>query len=264
MSGAPRDPWFARFAASTPARIGLGRCGASLPTREVLGFALAHAQARDAVHDRCDRAALATALAALGLTTVDVDSRAADRPTYLRRPDLGRVLDVASRTRLSVAAAGQTPCDIALIVGDGLSATAVTRNATPLLAGLLPHLARLGLRPGPVALAQGARVALGDEVGAALNARLAVVLIGERPGLSSADSLGVYVTYDPRPGRTDAERNCISNVRPQGLPAETAAARLAWLIEAALARRLTGVDLKDDSDAALTQSGHDAGRALQG
>jgi ethanolamine ammonia-lyase small subunit len=245
MSGASRDPWVA-LGARTPARIALGRTGASLPTREVLSFSLAHARARDAVHARLDRGRLAARLAALGLATVEVESEAAaDRQLYLRRPDLGRRLDGPSRVRLTRACSGR--CDIALAIGDGLSATAVAAQAVPLVAALMPHLGRLGLAVGPVALAEGARVALGDEVGERLGARLVAMLIGERPGLSAADSLGVYLTFDPRPGRTDAERNCLSNIRPEGLAPARAAASLAWLIEAALARRTTGVTLKDES-----------------
>lgn len=245
MSGIDRDPWL-ELAARTPARIALGRTGASLPTREVLSFALAHAQARDAVHARLDRDAIAVRLAELGLSSVTIESDAQDRATYLRRPDFGRRLSAASFARL--LAAGKPACDIALMIADGLSATAVEHHAVPVVAALLTHFDRLRVSLGPVAIAEGARVALGDEVGALLGARLVAVLIGERPGLTAPDSLGIYVTYAPRPGRTDAERNCISNVRPQGLAPELAAARLAWLIDAALRRGLTGVDLKDESD----------------
>lgn len=245
MSGIGRDPWLA-LAARTPARIALGRTGASLPTREVLSFALAHAQARDAVHARLDRGVITARLAELGLTSVTIESDAQDRATYLRRPDFGRRLNAASHTRLM--AADKPACDIALVVADGLSATAVEHHAVPVVAALLAHLDRLQLSLGPVAIAEGARVALGDEVGALLGARLVAVLIGERPGLTAPDSLGIYVTYAPRVDRTDAERNCISNVRPLGLAPELAAARLAWLIDAALQRGLTGVDLKDESD----------------
>jgi ethanolamine ammonia-lyase small subunit len=245
MTGIPRDPW-AILSSRTPARIAIGRSGASLPTREVLSFALAHAKARDAVHARLDRVALAARLQALGLATVEVESRAVDRATYLRRPDLGRRLDAASRDRLAAIAEGRH-CDFTLLIGEGLSATAAAAHAPRLVGCLLPHLGRLGVTVGPVAIAEGARVALGDEVGELLNARLLAVLIGERPGLSAADSLGVYVTYAPRPGRTDAERNCISNIRPGGLAPEPAAANLAWIIEAALALQTTGVALKDRS-----------------
>jgi ethanolamine ammonia-lyase small subunit len=243
------DPWFF-LASRTVARIARGRTGVSLPTREVLAFDLAHAQARDAVHARFDRARLAHALAALNLETVEVESEAVERQVYLRQPDAGRGLSAAAVARLAQIAPDR--CDLAIMIGDGLSAAAVDAHAAALIAEFTPLARKLGLTTGPIALAEGARVALGDAVGAALGARLAVVLIGERPGLSAADSLGAYLTYDPKPGRNDAERNCISNIRPDGLPPAAAAQKLAWLISAALARGLTGVALKDESDAALS------------
>lgn len=249
MTSVPRDPWKA-LGAWTPARIALGRTGASLPTREVLSFALAHARARDAVHARLDRGAVAGLLQAIGLETIEVESLARDRATYLRRPDLGRQLDEDSRARIRSMMRGET-CDVALLIGDGLSATAVAAHAANLVAALLPQLQSAGLRIGPITIAEGARVALGDEVGALLGARLVAVLIGERPGLSAADSLSVYLTYAPQLGRTDAERNCISNIRPGGLALPTAADNVAWLIKAALAMQLTGVALKDRSGASL-------------
>jgi ethanolamine ammonia-lyase small subunit len=249
MSGVPRDPW-AELGARTPARIAIGRAGASLPTREVLSFALAHAQARDAVHARLDRAALGAKLQALGLAPLEVESEARDRALYLRRPDLGRRLDRASRERLQ-ARRGGTTADLVLMIGDGLSATAVAAHAPALVEAFLPLHRRLEIALGPVVIAEGARVALGDEVGALLGARLVAVLIGERPGLSAPDSLSAYLTYDPRPGRNDAERNCISNIRAGGLEPSAAAQNLAWLVEAALTRKATGVSLKDESDAPL-------------
>jgi ethanolamine ammonia-lyase small subunit len=215
----------------------------------VLAFDLAHALARDAVHARVDRAKLGRALGVLNLTTLEIDSEAVERQAYLRRPDAGRRLSAASAARLAEVA-GQR-CDLAVMIGDGLSAAAIDAHAAALMAEFAPLAAKLGLAIGPIALAEGARVALGDVVGAALGARLAVVLIGERPGLSAADSLGVYLTFDPKPGRNDAERNCISNIRPEGLPPAMAAQKLAWLITAALTRRLTGVALKDESDTVL-------------
>ncbi len=241
----PAGRW-ARLTALTPARIGLGRAGASLPTREVLRFGLAHAQARDAVHEALRPDDLAAELAALGLETVQVESAAATREAYLRRPDLGRALSQESRAALP-AAPGEF--DLALVVGDGLSATAIHRNAAPLLARLLPLLRTGGLRLAPVVIASQARVALGDEAGELLGARLVAMLIGERPGLSSPDSLGVYLTYAPRRGLTDEARNCISNIRPGGLGYEEAAFRLAWLANEALRRGLSGVGLKDGSAA---------------
>ena len=248
MSATPHDPWFF-LASRTMARIARGRSGASLPTREVLAFDLAHALARDAIHAHVDRKKLASALQRLNLATVEVESDATDRQSYLREPDAGRRLGAASVERLSKAKG--SGCDLAIMIGDGLSAAAINAHAAALVAEFVPLAARLGLSIGPVALADGARVALGDAVGATLGGRLAVVLIGERPGLSAADSLGVYLTYDPKVGRNDAERNCISNIRPDGLPPALAAQKMAWLIDAALTRRVTGVTLKDESDNVL-------------
>jgi ethanolamine ammonia-lyase small subunit len=277
MSGGVPDGW-RRLAALTPARIALGRTGASLPTAEVLQLALAHARARDAVHTPFDAAATVADLEALGLSALAVSTDATSRDLYLRRPDFGRRLDAASAARLDLdrlerqadgrpdpasshPAAGATddPAadlaarDLAIVVGDGLSATGVAVNAVPLIAALLPHVHRLGLSLAPVAVATGARVALGDEIGARLAARMVLVLIGERPGLSSPDSLGAYLTFGPKPGRTDAERNCVSNIRAGGLSHAAAAGRLAWLIETAFRMRLTGVRLKDQSPAALAE-----------
>lgn len=244
------DPW-AELAASTPARLALGRAGASLPTREVLKLGLAHAQARDAVHAAADFDALRSGLASLGHASIEVESAAPDRATYLRRPDFGRRLSARSRSLLGGAdAAG---ADICVLVADGLSAAAVDRNALALLGALLPRLAPRSV--APIVLARQGRVALGDEVGALTGARLTVMLIGERPGLSAADSLGAYLTFGPRVALTDAARNCVSNIRPGGLVPDAAAGRIAWLVDRALALSLTGVALKDGSgDAALARS----------
>lgn len=243
---------WARLAGLTPARIGLGRAGSGQTTRSVLRFGLAHAQARDAVHMPMDARALRVEIEALGLATLPAASQAGDRAAYLRRPDLGRRLAPDDRGRLA-ASAGEA-CDLALVVADGLSARAVHENAVPLLEAFLPHAERAGWRLAPVVVASQARVALGDAVGGALRARAVAVLVGERPGLSSPDSLGIYLTLDPRAGRTDAERNCISNVRPAGLTPDKAAFKLGWLLSQALARGLTGVRLKDESDRVLAES----------
>ena len=245
----PPDPW-RRLAALTPARIGLGRAGSGLPTREVLAFALAHARARDAVHTPLEAEAVTGQIAALGLATVQVESRAADRETYLRRPDLGRTLSPASHAAL----VRDGEIDLAIVVADGLSSAAVHAHAALVIAALLPHAAREGWRLGPVVVARQARVALGDEIGEALGARAVAVLVGERPGLSAPDSLGIYLTHGPRPGRTDAERNCISNIHGRGLLPRAAAFKLAWLIAQALRRALTGVGLTDESDVALAMT----------
>lgn len=248
------NPWqtLRRF---TPARIGLGRAGISLPTVAQLDFQLAHAQARDAVHRPLDTAALCTDIEQLGLTTLPLHSAAASRAVYLQRPDLGRRLDEQAVCRLnepvawSVAPAGASPTRLVFAVVDGLSALAVQRHAAPLLAAVLPLLADggTGWSCGPVAVVEQGRVAVGDAIGERLGAELVVVLIGERPGLSSPDSMGIYLTWAPRVGCSDAERNCISNVRPEGLPCTDAAARLAWLLHEARRRRLSGVALKDES-----------------
>lgn len=258
------NPWqtLRRF---TPARIGLGRAGISLPTAAQLDFQLAHAQARDAVHRPLDTAALCTDIEQLGLTTLPLHSAAASRAVYLQRPDLGRRLDEQAVRRLnepvawSATPAGDSPTRLVFAVVDGLSALAVQRHAAPLLAAVLPLLADGGTGVwscGPVAVVEQGRVAVGDAIGERLGAELVVVLIGERPGLSSPDSMGIYLTWAPRVGCSDAERNCISNVRPEGLPCADAAARLTWLLHEARRRRLSGVALKDESaapDALVTE-----------
>lgn len=220
----------------TPARVALGRVGNGLPIAAHLEFQAAHAAARDAVHAELNVEQLATDLAAAGLSSTTVHSACPDRRTYLLRPDLGRRLAEGEAARLP-----RTP-GIAFVVADGLSATAVQRHAAPLLAQVMPALGATG----PVVIARQGRVALGDEIGAALGAEAVAVLIGERPGLSTPDSLGLYLTWQPRPGRTDAERNCISNIRPEGLPIPEAAAKLLWLIDAMRRLGLTGVALKDE------------------
>jgi ethanolamine ammonia-lyase small subunit len=233
------DPW-QRFRTLTRARIGLGRSGDALPTTALLDFQLAHARARDAVHGAADFDQIAAALAPF--PTIRVHSAAPDRATYLRRPDLGRRLDDDSRTALTPG-----EWDIAFVIADGLSAAAVQAHAAPLVQACLKRLPHLSI--APVVLASQARVALGDEVGAGLGARLVALLVGERPGLSAADSLGVYLTWAPRPGRPDSERNCISNIHAAGLPIEAAADKLCWLATEAARLKLTGVALKEDAPA---------------
>ena len=231
------DP-FARLRAMTPARVALGRSGAGLPTGAMLAFQRDHALARDAVHAVFDPALVSAQLA--DRPTTIVASRAPDRAAYLRRPDLGRRLADADAGRLS-----NGDWDLAIVVADGLSATAVHAHAAPLVAALASRLG--GWRIGPVVLAAMARVALGDEIGAALGARLVLVLIGERPGLSAPDSLGAYLTWNPVIGRLDSERNCVSNIRPpHGLGYEDAADTLCGLITSARALGLTGVGLRVD------------------
>jgi ethanolamine ammonia-lyase small subunit len=236
----------------TPARVGLGRSGASLPTKALLDFTLDHARARDAVHAAFDVSAVMSGLNDLGLAAFDVASCAPNRKEYLRRPDLGRKLDPASK-HLLASHETTAPCRLAIVIGDGLSPSAVHAHAIELVRNLMPRLAADGTEIGRAVVASGARVALGDEIGAALGAQMVVMLIGERPGLSASDSLGAYLTFAPRPGLTDAERNCVSNIHRAGLGYDEAALRIAWLVREGLARKMSGVALKDESGAPTPQ-----------
>jgi ethanolamine ammonia-lyase small subunit len=249
------NPWTAlrRF---TDARIALGRAGVSLPTQAHLQFQQAHAEARDAVHQALDVAQLAQDMSAAWLqgapAPLALHSGAANRAQYLQRPDWGRLLNADSRLHLQTLREADhsglpRPFDLVLVVADGLSALAVQQNAPPFLEALRHKLAVTHWRIAPLCIVEQGRVAVGDAVGEALGARAVVVLIGERPGLSSPDSMGLYLTWMPRVGLTDAARNCISNVRPAGLSYEAAAAKLAYLLEQARSRQLSGVDLKDDT-----------------
>jgi ethanolamine ammonia-lyase small subunit len=234
-----------RLRALTPARVGLGRTGVSQQTRDLLAFQRAHALARDAVHARLNAAALAASLEEItGGRAIRLHSAAVDRTMYLQRPDLGRRLDEPSRAALvEYARDGHERWELALTVADGLSALAVERHAAPLLKELLPRLE--GLRVAPICIVEQGRVAIGDEIGQLLGASLSLVLIGERPGLSAPDSLGAYLTWQPRIGRTDAERNCVSNIRSEGLSYGEAAAQIAYYLTEARRRQITGVTLKD-------------------
>ena len=239
----------ARLRALTPARVGLGRTGVSQQTRDVLDFQLSHAQARDAVRARLEAAALAADLAKImgdcKLPRTEVlclHSAAADRATYLQRPDHGRKLNESSRASLAHICG---KWELALVVADGLSALAIERHVPPLFKELLPRLQ--DWRLAPVCIVEQGRVAIADEIGFALGARISVVLIGERPGLSSPDSLGAYITWAPRPGRTDAERNCISNIRAEGMSYSQAADQLIFHLTEARRRQLTGVALKQEA-----------------
>ena len=247
------DPW-AALRRHTAARIALGRAGVSLPTAEWLGFLLAHAMARDAVHEPLDVPPLVQALQAHDFDTLVLESAAPDRATYLRRPDLGRRLSDRSRALLHGLQTSDST-DIAVVLADGLSARATQLHALPLLLALRPLLEAQGQRLGLVAVATQARVALGDEVGAGLQARAVLLLVGERPGLSSPDSLGAYLTWAPRAGCSDAARNCVSNIRPEGLAVGAAAFKVAWLLAAARQLGATGVVLKDRSDEHLLSAG---------
>lgn len=243
------DPWD-ELRAHTTARIALGRVGSSLPTREVLKFGLAHAQARDAVHHPLDFEALQQSLAHEGFRVLRARSEAPDRQTYLLRPDLGRALHPDSQWHLK---GEQATAELVIVIADGLSSFAVQQHALPLLSALRERFVT-DWQHTPVVLAEQGRVAIGDGIGEALGAKLTLVLIGERPGLSSPDSLGLYLTWQPRVGRMDSERNCLSNVRPQGLPYALAAYKLAHLLQQALSLRVSGVRLKDDSDLPETNS----------
>jgi len=247
----------------TDARIALGRAGVSLPTAAHLAFQLAHAQARDAVQLPFDAHGVSSNLQDLGLATLRLHSQATDRATYLQRPDLGRRLDAASLQVLThwrktsqphhsaESKLGTPPFDLAFVVVDGLSALAIHQNAMALVSLMLQRLQADSSQPwsiAPVAVVEQGRVAIGDEVGEQLRANTVVVLIGERPGLSSPDSLGLYLTWAPKVGTTDAARNCISNVRPAGLSINAAAATLHALLSQARLKQLTGVGLKNDMD----------------
>jgi ethanolamine ammonia-lyase small subunit len=228
----------------TRARIGLGRSGGSLPTAALLDFTLAHAQARDAVHKLLPADELISTLRDEGFhDPVLVQSRASDRMQFLLRPDLGRQLDDTGHDTLSDLSTGY---DAVFVVCDGLSSIAPMRHAIPLLHAILPQLD--GWKVAPVVVATQARVALGDRIGELLHSLIAVVLIGERPGLTAPDSLGVYLTWDPKSGRADAERNCVSNVRPEGLPYDEAARKVTYLMREARRLKQSGVELKDDSE----------------
>jgi ethanolamine ammonia-lyase small subunit len=240
------DPWVS-LKAFTAARIALGRTGTSVPVRESLAFKLAHAHARDAVYSTLATEDLLAGLQALQGEVYQVASQAKTRQEYLQRPDWGRRLAEASRALLAEQAPTEA-YDIAVVLADGLSATAINAHALPLLHLLLPQLQQAGFCLAPITLAEQARVALGDEVGELLRAQLVLVLIGERPGLSAPDSLGAYFTYAPRTGLTDEARNCISNIRPEGLPYPQAAAKLSFLLQEARRQKLSGVGLKDQSD----------------
>ncbi|QJD79896.1 ethanolamine ammonia-lyase subunit EutC [Spirosoma rhododendri] len=236
------DAW-AFLRTHTAARIAQGRAGNSLPTRALLDFQLDHARARDAVHATLDTRTLLAALAQNNLDALHLTSRAPDRITYLKRPDLGRQLSDASQAELHHRDQEAT---LVIVVADGLSATAVQQHALPVVLGLAAGARSRGWSLAPVCVVEQGRVAIGDAIGNAFGASLLVVLIGERPGLSSPDSLGAYLTYQPRPGLTDESRNCVSNIRPEGFPAEAAVGKLLWLLDQMHTRQLSGVHLKDE------------------
>ena len=257
----PQNPWL-ELRRLTPARIALGRTGTSLPTSAQLDFQFAHAQARDAVHLPFDHAGLSAQLNERGRETLLLHSAATDRNSYLQRPDLGRKLSDASAQSLrDYAEAHPGGVDLAIVVADGLSALAVHRHTLPFLTRLEEQMSADGWSLAPVVLVEQGRVAIGDEIGQLLGAKMVVMLIGERPGLSSPDSLGLYFTYNPKVGLTDAYRNCISNVRLEGLSYGMAAHRLLYLMHEACRRQLSGVNLKDEAQVQTLES--DAGADMK-
>ncbi|WP_460926846.1 ethanolamine ammonia-lyase subunit EutC [Pseudomonas sp. MC6] len=258
----PQNPWL-ELRRLTPARIALGRTGTSLPTTAQLDFQFAHAQARDAVHLPFDHAGLSAQLSERERDSLLLHSAAVDRNSYLQRPDLGRKLsDDSARQLRDYAAAHPGGVDLAIVVADGLSALAVHRHTLPFLTRLEEQMSADGWSMAPVILVEQGRVAVGDEIGQLLGAKMLVMLIGERPGLSSPDSLGLYFTYNPKIGLTDAYRNCISNVRLEGLSYGMAAHRLLYLMREACRRQLSGVNLKDEAQVQTLES--DAGADMKG
>ncbi|MGY2296795.1 ethanolamine ammonia-lyase subunit EutC [Pseudomonas sp. Xaverov 83] len=248
------NPWL-ELRRLTPARIALGRTGTSIPTGAQLDFQFAHAQARDAVHLPFDHVGLSSQLAERGRDSLLLHSAAVDRHSYLQRPDLGRRLsDESAQALRDYAEANPGGVDLAVVVADGLSALAVHKHTLPFLTRMEEQTHAEGWSLSPVILVEQGRVAVADEVGQLLGAKMVVILIGERPGLSSPDSLGLYFTYNPKVGLTDAYRNCISNVRLEGLSYGMAAHRLLYLMREACRRQLSGVNLKDEAQVQTLES----------
>lgn len=246
------DPWRG-LKSMTAARIALGRCGSSLPSHESLDFKLSHARAKDAVRTPLDFNKIKEEIQALSSLAVCIlHSAARDRSAYLTRPDLGARLKDDSKAALRQST-GTSSYDISLVVADGLSATAIAQNIRPFLALLLPQLNAKGYRIAPICLVEQGRVAVADEIADTLNAELSIICIGERPGLQSHNSMGIYMTYNARPGSTNDKRNCISNIRPEGLPYEDAMATLLFLIDKAFSNKISGVALKDDQASNLIE-----------
>jgi len=230
--------------AFTNARIALGRTGVATPLKEVLDFRMCHAHARDAVYSVLKAEELEETLQQFQIQVIMVNSNANNRAVYLQRPDYGRKLNEASAKNLKNESSYSA--DVVIIIADGLSATAINEHAVHVVKKLIPFLKQSVLTIAPIVIAKQARVAIADEIGSILNAKLSLILIGERPGLSSPDSMGAYITYQPSPGKTDESRNCISNIRPEGLSYDLAAEKIAKLINASLQLKLSGISLKDD------------------
>lgn len=244
------DPW-AGLKAFTAARIALGRTGTAEPLQAMLQFRMAHAHARDAVYEMLNQQALLQDLQVLQQPAFVLQTQAGNRAEYLQYPDRGRRLHEAAVNQLKEY--DSTGYDVCVVIADGLSATAIHNHAIAVLKLLLPLFEKAALQVAPICLVQQGRVAIGDETGFLLKAKLVVVLIGERPGLSSPDSLGVYLTYRPTPGLTDESRNCISNIRPEGLQYAPAAEKIFFLINEALRLQLSGVQLKDTNAKSLKE-----------
>jgi ethanolamine ammonia-lyase small subunit len=237
------DPWDA-LRRYTDARIALGRSGNAIPLKRDLEFRLAHAHARDAVHTQMDTGALLETFASSKLPSIVLKSQATDRLQYLQRPDLGRLPDEASVQRLDSVKGSY---DVCIIIADGLSANAINTHAARLCFTLVETMQAASLTLAPVCVIEQCRVAMSDPVGALVGCRIVVMLIGERPGLSAADSVGAYITYDPKPGLTDDARNCVSNIRPGGLNYEPAVKKIFYLVQQSLQKRISGVTLKDNA-----------------
>ncbi|MFL5743172.1 MAG: ethanolamine ammonia-lyase subunit EutC [Niastella sp.] len=240
---AQTDPW-SELKIYTAARIALGRTGTAEPLEAMLQFRLAHANARDAVYAVLDQPVLLQELQSLQQAAFTLTTQAASRSEYLQYPDRGRRLHAKAIEQLTEF--NSTGYDIGIVLADGLSATAINNHAIPVLKILLPFFENAHLSVAPVCMVQEGRVAIGDECGHFLKAKLVIVLIGERPGLSSPDSLGAYLTYRPAPGLTDESRNCISNIRPEGLNYQAAAEKIFFLVRESLRLQLSGVELKDN------------------
>ena len=238
------DSW-GSLKAFTKARIALGRTGVATPLKEVLDFKMCHAHARDAIYSVLKLTELEESLRQFQSPAIIVASRAGDRSVYLQRPDYGRKLDKSSVNNLKNESGYSV--DVSITIADGLAATAINKHAVPVLKKLIPLLKQSVLTIAPIVIAQQARVAIADEIGSLLNAKLSLILIGERPGLSSPDSMGAYITYNPSPGTTDESRNCISNIRPEGLSYQLAAEKITTLVNASLQLKLSGILLKDDN-----------------
>jgi len=247
----------------TDARIAIGRAGCSIPTHELLKFQLAHAEAQDAVHQPLDVEHLVASLNTLALDSLTVHSQAENKQEYLKRPDLGRLLSPASQHGLEVfKASNPQNYDVCIVIGDGLSARAIEENAMPFIQALIQPFAEQQWSLAPIAIATGSRVALGDQIAEIFQARMLVMLIGERPGLSSPDSMGLYYTWEAQSGCLDSQRNCISNIRPAGLSIPIATQRLLALMHNSKRLGLSGVDLKDEHVVPILEEEHHQRRLL--